>query len=272
MTVRPTGLPDFYDPPVNETALSVQFERLPEFHAVHFGLYWEKLRDRFPKTEERIELPQISEAPTDQSLPNFAFQFQAIEVPPLPRVWFVNESGTELIQLQRDRFITNWRKVGVGDQYPRFERIREEFDRDFEQFRIFAAENGLGSINISQCEVSYVNQIVAGKGWSTHSEMDKVFRVWSQPGDEYPAKAQDFGFHARFPIYNAEGDFAGRLHANVKSVKRTVDGVPMFIFDLTARGSLGQGTEFLDLGRKWIVNSFKSLTTPTMHKIWGLKP
>jgi hypothetical protein len=45
----------------------------------------------------------------------------------------------------------------------------------------------------------------------------------------------------------------------------------MFVMELTARGQVGTGTEFFDLGRKWIVKSFAELTTPAMHKIWGRK-
>jgi hypothetical protein len=57
----------------------------------------------------------------------------------------------------------------------------------------------------------------------------------------------------------------------MQSVVRLKDNAPMFVFDLTARGQIGDGTDFFDLGREWIVRSFKNLTTPEMHQVWGIR-
>ena len=60
-----------------------------------------------------------------------AFQFEVLAAPPTPRVFFINTRRTELLQVQRDRFIHNWRKIGDGDQYPRFERMLETFEAGY---------------------------------------------------------------------------------------------------------------------------------------------
>jgi uncharacterized protein (TIGR04255 family) len=271
MTTRPSGLPDFSDPPVVETVLSVQFDRLSAARTAHFGLYWGEIRDRFPKTEERGELPPVVERPPGLPPLGVGIQFEALQAPPTPRFWFINENGTELIQLQRDRFITNWRKTGEGDEYPRYERVREGFERDFSGFRDFVSRHQLGAIRINQCEVTYTNHIPAGRGWNSHIDISKVFAVWRQPEAVYPGPAQDLMFQAGFPILDNSGAFVGRLHATVQSVMRLTDGAHMFVFDLTARGQVGEGTAFFDLGREWIVRSFKELTTPEMHEIWGMR-
>ena len=54
---------------------------------------------------------------------------------PAPRFWFVNESGNELVQVQRDRFIRNWRKTEGQPGYPSYDNLREAFadDWDFSQ-------------------------------------------------------------------------------------------------------------------------------------------
>ena len=49
MTERPSDLPDFSSPPVVETVLSVQFDRLKAAHSAHFGLYWREVLSRFQK-------------------------------------------------------------------------------------------------------------------------------------------------------------------------------------------------------------------------------
>jgi hypothetical protein len=112
---------------------------------------------------------------------------------------------------------------------------------------------------------------VAGDGWASHRDIGKVLNLWRQPETAYPGPAQDLMFHSRFPILDKAGEFAGRLHVTLQSVLRTVDGVPMFVFDLTARGQVGDSTAFFDLGREWIVRSFKELTTSNMHRIWGMR-
>ena len=271
MTDRPSDLPDFRDPPVAETVLSVQFGRLAEARAAHFGLYWGEIHDRFPRTEERIELPAAIERLPELSRPAVGIQLEALEIPPTPRFWFTNANGTELIQVQRDRFIKNWRKVGDGDQYPRYEKVKEGFERDFSGFRDFVSRYGLGSIQVNQCEVSYINHIVAGKGWNSHSDADRVFTTWRQPETAFPGRAQDLMLQARFPISDKNGSFVGRLHVSLQSVTRLADGVPMFVLELTARGQIAEGTDFFDLGREWIVRSFKELTMPEMHQVWGIR-
>jgi uncharacterized protein (TIGR04255 family) len=269
MTARPVNLPDFIRPPVVEAVLSVQFDRLATLTTAHFGLYWGEVRDRFPSTEEHGELASVFERSPEQPQPVVGIQFQALEAPPTPRFWFIDQSGNELLQIQKDRFIKNWRKVGEGDLYPRYEAVRDGFDSDFLGFSRFVSRNELGTIRINQCEVTYINHIVAGSGWETHDEIEKVFTVWRQPKKAYPGPAQDLMFRARFPILGDDGAFAGRLTATLQPVKRVVDGAPMFLFELTARGQIGEGTDFFDLGRRWIVRSFAELTTPEMHTIWG---
>jgi uncharacterized protein (TIGR04255 family) len=271
LTTRPTDLPDFSNPPVVETVLSAQFERLSSARTAHFGVYWNEVRDRFPNLEERSEIPPAMERFPDVLASGVGIQFEALEAPPAPRLWFVNDSGTEVIQVQKDRFIKNWRRIGVENRYPRYENVKEGFERDFSGFRDFVSRNALGTVRVNQCEVTYINHIVAGEGWQAHDDISNVFTVWTQPTATYPGPAQDVMFHARFPIIDQNGSFAGRLRATLQSATRLSDGVPMFALDLTARGQIGEGTEFFDLGREMIVRSFKELTTPAMHKIWGMR-
>jgi uncharacterized protein (TIGR04255 family) len=265
---RPIDLPDFSKPPVVETLLSAQFDPISGLRTAHFGLYWGEIRHRFPKTEEHGELPSVIEREPEKGQPVVGIQFQALETPPTPRFWFINEEGTELIQLQRDRFIKNWRKTGEGAIYPRYEQVRGGFDEEFSHFAQFISGNQLGQIRVNQCEITYINHIVAGEGWETHADFENVFAQWRQPTSKFPGRAQDLMFRARFPI-RENGSFAGRIHVTVQPVTRLSDGRPMFVMDLTARGQTGNGMDFFDLGREWIVRSFAELTTPAMHEIWG---
>ena len=77
----------------------------------------------------------------------------------LPRLWMVNDNDTRLIQVQPDRLVVNWRKVGGDDVYPRYEAIREQFTAVVDKFSAFLAEQELDELRVNQCEITYINHI-----------------------------------------------------------------------------------------------------------------
>jgi uncharacterized protein (TIGR04255 family) len=271
VTARPDDLPDFESPPVVETVLSAQFQPLSQMRAAHFGLFWNQVRSRYPKTEERPALDPVVERFPEPVRRRLGVQFPILAAPPLPRFWFVHQNDNELLQVQTDRFIKNWRKSGEGDAYPRYKRVKEWFEQDFKEFQDFASREKLGTIDVNQCEVTYVNHIVAGEGWASHADLDKVLTMWKRPGAPFPGQAEDAAFHARFPIKDSSGHPVGRLHVDVQAAIRNTDNKSMFVLNLTARGLLGKSTEFFDLGHEWIVRSFAEMTTTEMHKVWKRK-
>ena len=265
-------LPEFENPPVMETVLSVQFEKLSAMQAVHFGLFWRKVQARYPTTEERPALKQVFERFPEPIARISRVQFESIERPALPRLWLHSEAGTEMIQVQNDRFIKNWRKAGEKDEYPRYElTIKPAYQRDFAEFQSFLAEEKLGTISVNQCEVTYVNHIVSGDGWETHSDIHQIFTFWNQSTAPLPGNPEDVTLQMRFPITNDQNEPIGRLHVDVQPAFRSTDNQPMYVLNLTARGQYGSGIGFFDIGRRWIVETFDRLTTAEMHRIWGKK-
>ncbi|MGH8581946.1 MAG: TIGR04255 family protein [Gammaproteobacteria bacterium] len=264
-------LPDFHNPPVVETVLSVQFEKLLAMQSVHFGLFWQRVRERFPSTQDHPALAPVLEQPPGSLSQALQLRFEAQEVLPLQRIWLLNGAGTEMIQIQNDRFIKNWRKS--DQEYPHYEPvIKPAFERDFLEFQSFLTAERLGEPRPNQCEVTYVNHIVAGEGWSRWDEFDKVFTFWTQPAaTPYPGRAEDFAFRARFPIIGPNNAWIGRLHVEVQAAVRLPDKQPIYAMNLTARGMYGEGIDFFDIGRRWIVKSFEHLTTEHMHQVWGKK-
>jgi hypothetical protein len=96
---------------------------------------------------------------------------------PVPRCWFLNDAGTELIQVQQDRFIHNWRKVGEKDEYPRYPHIRATFKKELTTFCELLDSEKLGEFTPNQCEVTSVNHIVSGEGWEKHGQIGEVITV-----------------------------------------------------------------------------------------------
>src|SRR5262249_2810158 len=105
---RPDDLPDFKNPPVNEVVLSLQFASIPSFHSAHIGLFWEKIRQEYPKVSEQAPLQAAFETfgvmPVNPASP---FHIEALLSPPMPRFWFEELDGNELLQIQQDRIIHN---------------------------------------------------------------------------------------------------------------------------------------------------------------------
>jgi uncharacterized protein (TIGR04255 family) len=268
-------LPQFERPPLIEVALSAQFEPLESLSVPQLGLLWQRFRGRFPQVEHRPPLVAVIER-TGTRAASAPPPVEFVSAPPVPRLWFLDESRGELLQVQQDRFVRNWRKRGESDRYPRYEEhVRPRFAEDLATFVDFITENGLGTFAPNQCEVTYVNHIVAGEIWRRHIEVDRVFAGLTPRGASTEALAlEDERFALRYVLRDDSGDFLGRLHVAVEPAFRQEDDRPMLLATLTARGRpLGAGLEgvlgFLDLGRASIVRTFAALTTPEMHREWG---
>lgn len=272
MSHGPEHLPEFDDAPVVETVLSAQFEPLPSVQTAHLGLLWGEYRASFPKVGEHPALDPVIEQFPERTTGRIGLKLQTFENPPIPRLSFANEQGNEMIQVQNDRFIKNWRKEGDGEQYPRYDKtIRPNFDRDFGIFLAFLEKNRLAAPRVNQCEVTYVNHILTGKGWERYGDLEKIFTFWRSPDATPPGPPEDLRLHTRFMIPGDAGKPIGRLHVDLQPAIRVPDNLPMYVLHLTARGQVGDGLAFFDVGRQWIVKTFKRLTTESMHNIWRIK-
>src|SRR6267154_3188840 len=162
MTARPLDLPDFGAPPVTEVVLGVQFGSLDRLTAPHLGMVWAEFRDQFPIIEEHPPLDPVFETFADEAprTPMPRLQFELLASPPPPRIFFINAARTQLLQVQRDRFVHNWRKIGDGDAYPRFEQMLNTFEDGYRKFSTLIEREDLGAVVPNQCEISYINQII----------------------------------------------------------------------------------------------------------------
>lgn len=145
------------------------------------------------------------------------------------------------------------------------------FDRDFGIFLAFLEKNRLAAPRVNQCEVTYVNHILTGKGWERYGDLEKIFTFWRSPDATPPGPPEDLRLHTRFIIPGDAGKPIGRLHVDLQPAIRVSDSLPMYVLHLTARGQVGDGLAFFDLGREWIVKTFKRLTTESVHNIWRIK-
>ena len=274
MNTKQNDLPDFDEPPLDEVALSVQFNPLPRLQAPHIGLLWSNYKDQFPIIEQHPSIDPVFERFGPPEGPSVKFEISA--TPPIPRSWFLKKDGTELIQVQQDRFIHNWRKVNTSDLYPRYEHVRGEFEKELEIFCSFVNTENLGEFSPNQCEVTYTN-VITTENDIRHGLAGDVFTPISlNYSDNCLGEPENIRFATQYIFNDSSGDPIGRLHISIKPAFKVSDNRPMFILNMTARGE-PKGKEakdilsFFDLGREWIVRGFTSITSPEMHKFWRRK-
>ena len=267
-------LPEFDSPPVTEVALSVQFEKLDSLGVPQLGYVWQMFRDRFPQTEGKPPLePTFEQFGPHPGRPP-SVRLQLMETLPQPRLWFLNESGTELVQVQQDRFVRNWREREDAGDYPRFRNLRESFQQDFKAFCGLIEREQWGSVEPNQCEVTYVNLIPAGEGWQDHGDLENVLTVFSaRYTDNQLAKPEQVVLNLQYVCKDECGEPVGRLHVAANPVFQASDNRPAIRLSLTARGrpqgsGIAGAMGSLDWGHETIVRSFASITTPEMHKVW----
>jgi uncharacterized protein (TIGR04255 family) len=267
-------LPEFSNPPVVEVTLSVQFERLEALRNPHVGLFWSELRNEFPDVEERPPLPPVFESFGVQENTENTFKLEVLEVPPVSRYWFLNRKGSELIQLQQDRFIVNWRKTDLHDEYPRYEHVEELFSSKLELFRKFLVREKLGTLVPKQCEITYVNRMPAGEGWTNPGDLGRIVTVWAPSySDTFLSQPEDARLSVRYAIRDGSSEPMGRLNISVEPRYSDTERRMVMLMVLNARGKPSSADkdgvlEFLRVGRKWIVRGFTSITTAEMHTVW----
>lgn len=267
-------IPGYKNPPLNEVFLGVQYDSLEAFNLTTYGLLWERFKEHFPEVQHHMPLEATFEkiGGRKQSISELSrIKLEPMTSAPLLRAWFVSSDGRELIQLQPDRFIRNWRKLELDDAYPRYEqRLRPEFLNDFKKVAHFYQENNLGILKPNQCEVSYVNHIDADKA---HYLLNDVFVGWSEQYElSEIADIESININIKHIIKDSDGEFIGRLYVKIQPAFKLQDDKPIFLIELTIKGRpLGEGIEgvmnFMDMGREKIVRAFTKMTTKEMHDL-----
>ncbi|MGO8859079.1 MAG: TIGR04255 family protein [Steroidobacteraceae bacterium] len=282
MVQTPENLPKFAKPPVVEVVLSTQFQQLPGMHIGQLGLVWDRFRSKFPRVQQQMPLPHIIERKGVHApalMPTVSLMIPSDQP---QRVWLISEDDSDLVQIQSDRFMRNWRRyhnVEIG--YPSYDgHIRSEFVEDYETFRTFVSEQRWGELEVDQCEMTYVNHIRPNQIWSDFSQLDRVFKGWSGSYPRLANHATDLlAFRARHEVAEDDGNFIGHLFVELDSafvVRATGPNSeldPIFQLQLIVRGRpLEQGSvgvmRFMDMAHSIIVKSFADVTTPEMHSIW----
>ena len=259
-----TDLPSYQRPPVNEVAVGIHYVSdmalgLRDMFRIHSFF-----EDRYPGLEEYPLLPKIVES-ADQ-MPSVEFAFvggQAI----LPRLWFVGVSPTEIVQLQRDRLVVNWRKMTESDTYLRFDaHVKPAFIDAHRRLVLALDEMGSTEPAIERIEVAYVNAIIMESG-DTLATVLRPLRPSEERG--FLPEVDGLQMQLTYKVPQLDG---GSLLIGIGSATRKEDGASTVIMQLTVRaktdGTFDHALQCIDVAREWIVRGFTDMSTDLMHERW----
>ena len=274
---EPQRLPDYDDPPVVETVLGVQFDRLAGFRNAHLGAFWNTLdSDEWPTVADANLLhPQFEEFAETGRWAKGAFI--QLSQDPAARVQIKSRDGDRMIQVQNDRLHFNW--IGAKDDhtYPRYDNVRDGFTFVLDQFLSFIDRANIGDFRANQWEVTYVNHLPRGTVWNEPSDWNFFKPLGPVPTIENLIQGESFGGEWHFVI----PEKVGRLHINWRHSKKLVpdEEEEEFIrLTFTARGPVENTDDpilaifaGLDVGHRTSVLVFKELMDDNANKSWGMK-
>lgn len=268
------GLPEFDKPPVSEVSVGIQFEPPVGWSLPQFGLYWATIREEYPVAQVQPPIiPQVEAFGEARWNSLDQVQLRLCDTPEI-RCWFLNADETRLVQVQRDRFVLNWRKVEGSEVYPRYEQdIRPSFVHEYERFVAHLRKAGISPLSVVQCEITYVNEIERGLLWDNFGDVREILRPWSgEMTDRFLPSPETMQIQVAYPMPH---EF-GRLHVAAQHAFRRRDGKEIMQLRLTARGKPGGGEidqilRWLDMGREWVVRGFADITAPRAQLAWERK-
>lgn len=250
------------NPPVVETVLGIQFADLANWSTVHHGLFFSKIRADFPKFRLVPEQPAIVESfPATPREIRFGLSNQ----PSPDCAVFLNESETQLVKLQRNRFSYHW--IGLPDgTYPHYSINSKVCAELIEVFEQFCHDENVGSITPVLCEVVYVNEIAPEPKQSIPSLITGVFGA-NLGNFELASLNRTFVL----------GENQGRLYAEIHSMEKADE--ELLQFKLTARVrhekedpmcTAHGAMETLSNGHDWLIEHFLRLTNKRIRiEQWG---
>jgi uncharacterized protein (TIGR04255 family) len=256
-------LPKFDNPPVVETVYGVEFEPLESWQVPHFGLYWSRIQHKYQKC--------AVQPPLADRLEKFDGEPQEVKInisllaAPSVRCWFFDNEENWLLQVQNNRFISNWRRKPTS--YPHYKGFIERFETEWDRFRDFAEKQNIGEPKLLQCEVTYINHIEVDIKFDNLGE---IFPVWNGFRDNsFLPAPEGLSINTVFLI----PENRGRLYINMQPVFRHSDAKVVLQLSVSAKVRLASNSktgmnEALKLGHDWVVCGFADFTSAKIHETW----
>lgn len=242
----------FTKSPLTEVVCGVEFNA-PEFSSVHFGLYWQAIREKFPVLPlDRSPIGEVELLPI---------------MPKLRRVWFESVDKKQLIQLQANRFHYNWRRQDENEEYPHFELIFPQFEQEWQTFQNWWIEQEGLPLQPMNYELTYLNQVDSKFGWHDSSDTHKIFTFVGKEWNGFLQNPSSYRSEIHFPL----PDSSGSLSVSLKQIK-IEENLSAVFFELTCKGEVKSETKaWFKMAHDFTVKAFLELTTEEIQEEWGVQ-
>ncbi len=249
----------FKNPPINEVVVSTYFNpSLSGLRSEHIGLFWGKIKQDFPIVSQQ---PPVG----------ITLDVNPEEPFPMPRYWLISENDINLIQIQKNAFMFNWRHR--NEEYPRFHRdIKPTFDKYYGLFNGFIqTETNIEDLTIDLCELTYVNTVEKCEEWTGIMDTKKIIPSLSILNVD--ARYHDpVSLNCNY-IYRVSNDI--QINVGIRSaVNAQNEDIPILIFEIRASGRLGhinksRVDEWFDRAHDAIINCFLDITSQDIqNNLW----
>lgn len=246
--------------PLVEVAVGVQFAKLADFKAPDLETLWQSFgKDKYPKYQEVEILHRIT--------PEQDFIINVNVGTELPRIWFLGQDESKLIQFQKDRFLYNWRKIETdnNNSYPRYNKVIENFFEHYKELNNCLHTLDIPSPVLEKLELNYVN-IIPLKGAISLQNISDVFTNVTISNDLPIPDKLNMSWQFTIPENNAS------LSVHIVTAKNIKNGEDVIKLEIAVNGNHKEHDtmrNWFDISHDWIIKTFTTITTPKIQNIWG---
>lgn len=273
---------EFERPPVTETIIGLQFDPV-RFMNYHSGLLWEKINHRYTNIQEQTVIQPVFEmfggnSPNSNQI-NFPFSLPIFGGAEASRYWFISADDIELMQIQNNRILHNWRKRAEEQNYPHYKHIKEKFFDDLKVTKEFFRDQAIGEITPNQCELCYINTIKINDAIypikNAHDLTPLLAPKVTHPADNL--KFEGSGIASRFVLYGTNDEPYGRVHLKLAPENFNGGVVAALKLELMVRARPPKDLpfdalpDFFDTLHNTISKVFRSVIAEEVQEAWGIK-
>lgn len=251
----------FATPPVRAVELTFFFDRVP-LKLTSLAPLVSQLRERFPYVIERFaRMPWLTEDDPDAAP---SFLGEEAERFPFPWLTFRDDNG-HAISFQDDRLMLRW-QFETGREYPGYESLRADLEREFGAFVTNAEALTSESVVVRRARAEYDNSIPDRAAWTVAQRSFSVEgdgAIQPLPGLQGANSGGLFHFsdegavtHVDFAAFSDEADGSLSLRATAEAQDPDASILPF---------------ELLDVAHRHLIECFATLTTRGQQESWGLQ-
>ena len=244
----------FKKPPLIEVVFGMDIE-MSELSLVHFGLYWQTIKSKFPTPVEIVGELTLTE--------------DASYTPSFPTVCYLSANENRLIRLTEDYFSFHCRCI--NEDYQHFVKLFQEFLTEWKNLESWWSDMGQEDIKIEAFSLQYINLIDEESAWKSLQDNSKVFSILNQEIKTSLGSPKVYSSKLEFDLPDDSGRLIVILEQN--KVEDSAEEIKdVMFFSLLAMSSQRERSpleSWFGSAHDSIIQSFLDLTTEEAQSIWG---